>query len=410
MKKKVGRNSPCPCGSEKKYKHCCIDKEFDWLEDKEGNITRAIKINNETANFFKKQEEYFKEVFGRKPAEEDPVFFQQYNEPIEIMNETIVSYMKEAGIEPAIIYAFKKTGRILTEKNKSNLTNAEIQEWENAINEYEENKKLSSDSKSSSIELSYIDLTHEYKSCLYLYGMILAKVGSIDIFHGVSFKDFILFCVTKTQKTLNAILNLIENGLSEDAFILIRSIYESFLYISFVLKNPNKFDDLVTAKLGLYLGTHKYATKKGKEDRRTIVEVANEEKKFKGHISTYKMAQSTGYNEDVKIFDILYDFLSSYTHPGVLSLLAYVNEDKRFDATMRNINFETIVLTIFISTLILDKLRSYSDIPETIKEDITTFITRIKPKMNDSFYYFSRDLEDLKQLLVKRINKIENKT
>jgi preprotein translocase subunit SecA len=24
---KIGRNDPCPCGSGKKYKHCCIDKE-----------------------------------------------------------------------------------------------------------------------------------------------------------------------------------------------------------------------------------------------------------------------------------------------------------------------------------------------------------------------------------------------
>ena len=24
---KVGRNDPCPCGSGKKYKNCCIDKE-----------------------------------------------------------------------------------------------------------------------------------------------------------------------------------------------------------------------------------------------------------------------------------------------------------------------------------------------------------------------------------------------
>ena len=23
----VGRNDPCPCGSGKKYKHCCLDKE-----------------------------------------------------------------------------------------------------------------------------------------------------------------------------------------------------------------------------------------------------------------------------------------------------------------------------------------------------------------------------------------------
>lgn len=26
MEKKTGRNDPCPCGSGKKYKNCCVDK------------------------------------------------------------------------------------------------------------------------------------------------------------------------------------------------------------------------------------------------------------------------------------------------------------------------------------------------------------------------------------------------
>jgi uncharacterized protein YecA (UPF0149 family) len=25
--KKIGRNDPCPCGSGKKYKHCCLNKD-----------------------------------------------------------------------------------------------------------------------------------------------------------------------------------------------------------------------------------------------------------------------------------------------------------------------------------------------------------------------------------------------
>src|SRR5262249_8662250 len=28
--KKISRNDPCPCGSGKKFKHCCINKGIDW--------------------------------------------------------------------------------------------------------------------------------------------------------------------------------------------------------------------------------------------------------------------------------------------------------------------------------------------------------------------------------------------
>lgn len=34
---KVGRNDPCPCGSGKKYKKCCIDKPLQELAEKEFN-------------------------------------------------------------------------------------------------------------------------------------------------------------------------------------------------------------------------------------------------------------------------------------------------------------------------------------------------------------------------------------
>jgi hypothetical protein len=28
--RKISRNDPCPCGSGKKFKHCCIGKDIDW--------------------------------------------------------------------------------------------------------------------------------------------------------------------------------------------------------------------------------------------------------------------------------------------------------------------------------------------------------------------------------------------
>ena len=44
--------------------------------------------------------------------------------------------MATAGIDPALIYAFKKTGRIVTATNKRLLSGQEIAEWEDAIDEY----------------------------------------------------------------------------------------------------------------------------------------------------------------------------------------------------------------------------------------------------------------------------------
>ena len=38
---KIGRNDPCPCGSGKKYKQCCINKELLELDDND-----LVRVSN----------------------------------------------------------------------------------------------------------------------------------------------------------------------------------------------------------------------------------------------------------------------------------------------------------------------------------------------------------------------------
>ena len=49
--------------------------------------------------------------------------------------------MEQAGLDPAIIYASQKTGRIVSEDNIGLLTDAEVAEWNEAINEYYDREK-----------------------------------------------------------------------------------------------------------------------------------------------------------------------------------------------------------------------------------------------------------------------------
>jgi hypothetical protein len=42
----------------------------------------------------------------------------------------------ELGMDPAIIYAMQKTGRMVTEQNMQYLEPEELQEWEDAVVEY----------------------------------------------------------------------------------------------------------------------------------------------------------------------------------------------------------------------------------------------------------------------------------
>jgi hypothetical protein len=134
-RKRISRNDPCPCGSGKKYKKCCYGKDFDFEEDEEGNLFKSVPISDEMAELLQEQRQKFIEKHGREPGPDDKVFFDMpHPEHVEHM---MVEDMKKAGINPAIIYAFEKTGRLVTEDNQNLLSDADLDEWQAAIEEYE---------------------------------------------------------------------------------------------------------------------------------------------------------------------------------------------------------------------------------------------------------------------------------
>ena len=124
-RKKLSRNAPCPCGSGKKYKHCCYGKDFEYEEDDEGSVFKSIPISPEMREILAEQHRKSVEKFGREPGPNDQLFFDMpHPEQIEHMT---VEAMKKAGIDPAvlsisaemdstdpaIIYAFEKPGHHL---------------------------------------------------------------------------------------------------------------------------------------------------------------------------------------------------------------------------------------------------------------------------------------------------------
>ena len=134
-RKKLSRNAPCPCGSGKKYKHCCYGKGFDYEQDDDGTILKSIPMSREMVDLLEEQRQRFIQKYGREPGPQDPVFFDM--PPLEHIEHQTVEAMKEAGIDPAIIYAYEKTGRLVTEDNQHLLPEADLAEWDAAIEEYE---------------------------------------------------------------------------------------------------------------------------------------------------------------------------------------------------------------------------------------------------------------------------------
>jgi hypothetical protein len=105
---------------------------------------KAIPIDYTAAEAITEQKRLFREKFGREPGPHDPLFFNPESAvaeslSVESQEETwraLVQAAGESGMDPALVYAMNKTGRIVTEQNMQFLTDADLQEWNDAVDEY----------------------------------------------------------------------------------------------------------------------------------------------------------------------------------------------------------------------------------------------------------------------------------
>lgn len=116
-------------------------RERAYTLDQDG--TKSIPISSETLELLKKQQAAFRQKFGREIGPNDPLFFDpDANTPqpmnIEVFREAMIKAMVDAGLPGDLIYAFQKTGRLVSEENQKFLTDDELKEWNDAIDEYHE--------------------------------------------------------------------------------------------------------------------------------------------------------------------------------------------------------------------------------------------------------------------------------
>ena len=87
----------------------------------------------------------FREKFGRDPGENDPIFFDpQSDQPVPLRQEALNEMWErladamvcQGEITPESAYAMKKTGFLVTEQTKDLLRDAELDEWNKALEEY----------------------------------------------------------------------------------------------------------------------------------------------------------------------------------------------------------------------------------------------------------------------------------
>jgi hypothetical protein len=103
---------------------------------------RRVPLNKEMIAILDEQRERFKAKFGREPRGEDPILFDENADTpqpmaLDEIEREVLEFLAAVNLDPAFIHAYKVTGRLVSEENLHLFTEEEIQEWGDAVAEYQ---------------------------------------------------------------------------------------------------------------------------------------------------------------------------------------------------------------------------------------------------------------------------------
>src|SRR5581483_801118 len=386
----VAADDFCPCESGAVYGKCCKKKKFKWTTDKRGRIYKTIQMAPETREVFKHALQRFKEIFGRKPGGNDRIFPDAYLITSVDYNRNVGQAMHAANIRPELIYASQKTGRLVTDVNVKLLTNAELKEWNDAIDEYFE--KFGSGTLQSPQDKHALALVAQIDHVIIAMAIFIDK--ELDSWSrsktpASATEFFVHFCFAKAIAAIRAVKCLIESDIGNECLPLARSLHDTYLHCVFARISPSERGELAFALAGTKIGTHEFLpTKKGR-DPRILVE-AKSGKQIPVRTSRYVAAQSP-HPEDIELYDTLYAFLSEYTHPNLASFSSYSGSDYEIHSHANLIN--AVVYTLFFSVLILDEASKSPRVRGRLKRDVKYVRDATKSLVLATFQHFSFEPE-----------------
>ncbi|MBN1052414.1 hypothetical protein DV092_10255 [Clostridium botulinum] len=141
------------------------------------------------------------------------------------------------------------------------------------------------------------------------------------------YHDFIYYCFTKSIRSLYASIDLAEKYYREDCLIILRTVYENYLHIAHVLKEPEMIREYVEQTIGLEFGKYSYKIKENKRKNYNVVIDLNTEKEYPHGTSNGKRVKCSINKFDIKVHKIIYKYLSEHIHPNMLGSGNYRNKD-----------------------------------------------------------------------------------
>jgi hypothetical protein len=172
---------------------------------------------------------------------------------------------------------------------------------------------------------------------------------------------------------------------SEEALVLVRSLYEIYCKLSYAIDNKKNAKYLFDSDFGLAFGLYEILQKDGVFKRNVLVHKKTG-KMIPRTRSFYEYVSCSPFAEDRELFNVLYEYLSSFVHSGSRHIFKTWIEREGFALTQsEDENFKVFVsmLTGLISSMIMQVLLRLRPISKVSKWDISLFCYATRQMLAD---------------------------
>lgn len=388
-------NDDCPCESGKKYGDCCGRKRLKWVK-RNGAIFKEIPLDDKVVKSLKVLEEDTKRVLGRTLKKNEKIFRYSVGPDIEISE--IIRLMRKCNIPLDKMYATYKNEIMLNEVNIDLVPDYELDNWKEAIDEY--NELISNIPEGSMSYIEYItdlninlaDLWKTYLSdSLMLFNLFINDIKD-DYFLSKNFEindinDFLVFCARRVSKNVKALYETLNNNHYEVSMSIIRMLYEDLININVYIKNRDMFNKHIMPMILIDKGVYqKLVDDKGNVSNKTAINPKTNEK-INYSITLKDLSKKADYNYWL-LYDELFKDLSSYTHLNIGSRKSYFsNSDPLFEIDSCNV---AGLLGLFFVNQIIFEFSKLEKLSVFAYRDLLYFSDKVKEELYGAFIEMMR--------------------
>jgi hypothetical protein len=327
--KRVKLAEHCPCNSGLLYKRCCKKLDILWAKDAHADryvsmldvdawdpalLIRAVEIKIRN----------FEAAFGRRPTDEDLIWLELDQDEHWDFHVHLGSALAQIGVPRELSSVFMFADDPVLGKRAREILGSLI------LPRMAELCRRAAGSRSG--------LFLDYKSPHSLFDAIcnvalhclrkeLVAAFEIDLFT----KETVSLCfLTKSLRTFRSIFLLSRQGAYNDCLTLIRSLYETYVLISYILLAPDGLERALIAPFRLRSGQYEHPRKPTGGIDRSRAREKSTLKTIRVITSKKEMIDEVGDDLEKMFYKHYYEHFSSRTHPDFIIFFEEYWENENF--------------------------------------------------------------------------------